>query len=138
MGLNAMELELSRKATALAELRAQAVRLRVEVGQIWEHIGYLSLIDPSRRFHTDHGRIRIVQVAGVGRARTTRYVKVNPGRGGNAGYDRHRQTYRIERIDLARGYRSGNSTRAVSTLFPAANSPHDMRTRARRAVAWWS
>lgn len=100
MGLNAME--LSRKAKTLAELRAQAASLRVEVGQVWEHIGYLSLMDPSRRFDTDHGRIRIVQLAGVDRARTTRYVKVNPRRGGNGGYDR--QTHRIDHVDLARGY----------------------------------
>lgn len=96
-------MDLSRKESTLRELRARAAELTVRAGQVWEHIGYISLMDPSRRFRTDHGRIRIVQVAGVGRARTTRYVKVNPRRGGNGGYDR--QSHRIEHVDLARGYR---------------------------------
>lgn len=76
MGLDAAK--LSRKAQTLALLRNQAEALSVEVGQVWEYIGYLSLVDSSRRFRTDHECIRIVQVAGIGRARTTRYVNVNP------------------------------------------------------------
>ncbi len=103
-----VEVELSaaqrtRKAETMRALRARAGELVVEAGQVWEHIGSLSLVDPGRRLPSDHSRIRIVQVAGVGRARTTRFVKVNPPRGGNGGFDR--QSHRIEHVDLARSYR---------------------------------
>lgn len=93
----------ARKAETLAMLRLRAGELVVEVGQVWEHIGALSSVNPSRRLPSDHGRILIVQVAGVGRARTTRFVKVDPPRGGNGGFDR--QSHRVEHMDLTRSYR---------------------------------
>lgn len=93
----------SRKQATLAWLHAQAATLHIEQGQVWAHIGTISLLNPDRRFDADHQRIRIVQVAGIDRARTTRYVKINPRRGGNGGFDR--QSHRIDPITLARAYR---------------------------------
>lgn len=72
----------------MAQLREQSANLHLTVGQVWQHIGAVSLVEPSRRLHTDGSCIRIVQVAGRGRARTTRFVKVDPPRGGNGGFDR--------------------------------------------------
>ncbi|KMV13936.1 hypothetical protein ACT17_32665 [Mycolicibacterium conceptionense] len=93
------------KAATVAMLRERAEKLHVEVGQVWEYIGAISLVRPDRRTTTsgNGSRIRIVQVAGQGRARTTRYVKVNPPRGGNGGYDR--QDHPINSVDLVRAYR---------------------------------
>lgn len=95
--------KLARKQATMAMLREQAAQLHVAVGQVWEHIGSLSLVDPSRRLPTDSSRIRIVQVAGAGRARTTRFVKVDPPRGGNGGFDR--QSHPITAVTLVRAYR---------------------------------
>lgn len=92
------------KAATLAMLRDRAEKLHVEVDQVWEYIGAISLVRPERRTTTsgNGSRIRIVQVAGQGRARTTRYVLVDPPRGGNGGYDR--QDHPINSMDLVRAY----------------------------------
>lgn len=86
----------------MATLRALADSLNIEVGQIWQHVGTRSLQDLQRRFRATGLRIRIVQVAGEGRARTTRFVKVNPPRGGNGRPDR--ESHPIDRWALARAY----------------------------------
>lgn len=90
------------KAATIARLQEQAAQLPVTVGQVWQHIGAVSLVEPSRRLHASGERIRIVQVAGQGRARTTRYVKVDPPRGGNGGFDR--QSHPITALELARAW----------------------------------
>lgn len=110
----------SRKHATMAMLRARAAELHIEQGQVWEHIGTISLMNPDRRFNTDHQRIRIVQVAGHGRARTTRYVKINPPRGGNGGYDR--QSHRIDPITLARAYRLVDTDEPSNRTAPPQNS----------------
>lgn len=110
---------LARKQATLACLHAQADALHIECGQVWEHIGTISLQNPDRRFRTDHSRIRIMQVAGIGRARTTRYVKVDPPRGGNGRFDR--QSHRIDPITLARAYRLVDT--ATEAPKPAGASP---------------
>jgi hypothetical protein len=92
----------ARKAANVATLRALADSLNVEVGQVWEHAGTRSLIDLDRRFESTGPHIRIVQVAGEGGPRTTRFVKVNPPRGGNGRPDR--QSHPIDRWTLARAY----------------------------------
>lgn len=90
------------KAATVAHLREQAAQLQLRVGQVWQHIGAVSLVRPTRRLNTDGQRIRIVQVAGQGRARTTRYVKVDPPRGGNGGFDR--QSHPITALQLTRAW----------------------------------
>jgi hypothetical protein len=90
------------KVATMARLREQAAQLHLAVGQVWRHIGAISLVEPTRRLHTAAGRIRIVQVAGQGRARTTRFVKVDPPRGGNGGFDR--QSHPITALELARAW----------------------------------
>lgn len=104
--------ERRQKHETLAALRAIAENLIVEVGQEWEYAGLISLINPDKRLYLARGhrawpqaghKIRITQVAGRNRARTTRYVKVDPPRGGNGGYDR--QTHSIRPLDLARSWR---------------------------------
>lgn len=94
---------IERKSRSIAALDEAAAALDVAVGQVWEHIGTFSLMDPSRRMHATGARIRIVQVAGADRKRTTRYVKVNPPRGGNGGRDH--QSHPITARTLARAYR---------------------------------
>lgn len=90
------------KAATMAQLREQAAQLTLRVGQVWQHIGAVSLVSPAQRLNTNGRRIHIVQVAGQGRARTTRYVKIDPPRGGNGGFDR--QTHPITALELARAW----------------------------------
>lgn len=95
------------KAATLAHLHEHAAALHLAVGQVWQHIGAVSLVEPSRRLHTDGSCIRIVQVAGQGRARTTRFVKIDPPRGGNGGFDR--QSHPITALELARAWQLVNA-----------------------------
>lgn len=90
------------KAATLESLRTQARNLPVREGQVWEHVGSISLVDPTKRLRSLGTRIRIVQVAGRGRARTTRYVKVDPPRGGNGRYDH--QSHAIDAMTLVRAW----------------------------------
>ncbi|MCT7372153.1 hypothetical protein [Mycolicibacterium llatzerense] len=110
----------ARKEATATQLRARAGALHIAAGQVWEHIGAVSLQNPDRRLRASHQRIRIVQVAGVDQARTTRYVKVDPPRGGNGGYDH--QSHRIDPLTLARAYRLVDTAETTNHTDSASNS----------------
>ncbi|WP_336794084.1 hypothetical protein [Gordonia malaquae] len=97
--------ERAQKRATSDWLNEQAAEVHVEVGQVWQYLGPISLMDRTKRVRVRSSkldRIRIVQVAGDGRARTTRFVKVDPPRGGNGGYDR--QDHPITHLTLVRSY----------------------------------
>ena len=101
--------QIEAKAASVASLNARAERVTVEVGQTWRLLGSLYLVaHPRMPARADANRkasdiIRIVQVAGVNGKRTTRYVRVDPPRGGNGGRDH--QSHPVKVSTLVRCYR---------------------------------